>query len=183
MNSGAEWVRIGLENGAAERGTASASHCFTMDTATVAPSNAASPFPCGPSGQPSDFIDALQLQEAAGGSAAAACELVQVYLQQAHEIMERLGPAIQTAAALDIEYLAHKLAGSSAACGLKGLLSTLRRLEQLGRNPEFAQPEAEELLRLLQRQLVKAEKLLHTYCQDLLANRDPSLEEGAWIMR
>jgi HPt (histidine-containing phosphotransfer) domain-containing protein len=154
-----------------------------MGTATVSPSKAASSFPCGPSGQQNDVIDALQLNEAAGGSAAAACELVQLYLQQAHEITGRLGPAIQSAAALDIEYLAHKLAGSSAACGVKELLSTLRQLEHLGRNRKFAQREAEDLLRLLQRQLVKAEKLLHTYCQDLLANPDPTLEEGFRIKR
>jgi HPt (histidine-containing phosphotransfer) domain-containing protein len=179
MNSGAEWERIGLENAAASRGTSSASDRFTMDTARAGPSNAVSQFPCVQSDQQIDLIDAFQFQAAAGDSAAAACELIQVYLQQAHEIMERLDPAIQTAAAHDVEYLAHKFAGSSAACGVTGLLSTLRRLEQLGRSREFAKPEAEELLRLLQRQLGRAEKFLLTYCQDLLANCDPSHEEGA----
>lgn len=114
-----------------------------------------------------DLVDTNFLNEAAGHSTAMVRELVKIYLKQARQILDRLSPAVQAAAALDVEFLAHKLAGSSAACGITGLVSPLQTLEQLGRVPKFAKPEAEELLRSIQEKLAQAETLLYAYCDSL----------------
>jgi HPt (histidine-containing phosphotransfer) domain-containing protein len=60
-------------------------------------------------------------------------ETIAMYLKQADEIMGGLRTAVQTGAANNVNELAHKLAGSSAVCGVAAMVQPLRALEQHGR--------------------------------------------------
>jgi HPt (histidine-containing phosphotransfer) domain-containing protein len=76
------------------------------------------------------LIDFDQLQSACGGDAALMRELMDMYFGQADQIMVGLRQAIQTGAVAEVNHLAHKLAGSSLACGLSAIVPSLRRMEQ-----------------------------------------------------
>ncbi len=82
-----------------------------------------------PSSNPAPLIDFDQLQSACDGDAALLRQLMDMYFGQADQIMPGLGQAIQAGAVDDVNHLAHKLAGSSLACGLSAIVPSLRRME------------------------------------------------------
>ena len=87
-------------------------------------------------------------------------ELIELYLAQADEIMGELRTAVQTGAAKDVDHLAHKLAGSSAVCGVAAMIEPLRSLEKLGHEGKLAGSdqllaEATERLELCRRLLAE----------------------------
>ena len=59
-------------------------------------------------------------------------ELMDLYLNQADEILEGLRTAIADGSAEQVDHLADKLAGSSAVCGIKGMVAPLKNLEKRG---------------------------------------------------
>ena len=75
------------------------------------------------------LVDLEQLQSACDGDAELMRELLDLYFRQAGEIMAALGHAIAAADVGQVDYLAHKLAGSSLACGMSALVPALRQLE------------------------------------------------------
>jgi len=88
-------------------------------------------------------------------------ELLDMYLVQADEIMEGLRMAIDGGSAKDVDYLAHKLAGSSAVCGVKCMVSPLRDLEKRGRAGDLE--GADELFNQITEQLDLSRRLLAEY--------------------
>ncbi len=70
-----------------------------------------------------------QLKSACDGDAVVMRELVDLYFQQADEIMASLERAINVNAVGEVNHLAHKLAGSSLACGMSAVVPSLRQLE------------------------------------------------------
>ena len=70
-----------------------------------------------------------QLQSACDGDAGVMRELLDLYFQQADQIMAGLEKAINGNAVGDVNHLAHKLAGSSLAVGMSAVVPSLRRLE------------------------------------------------------
>ena len=52
-----------------------------------------------------------------------------LYFGQADQIMPGLHQAIKAGAVDDVDHLAHKLAGSSLACGMSAIVPSLRRME------------------------------------------------------
>jgi len=81
-----------------------------------------------PAGVP-PAVDFDQLQSACDGDPAMMRELMDMYFQQADDIMARLDNAIKINAIGDVNHLAHKLAGSSLACGMSAVVPSLRQLE------------------------------------------------------
>ena len=83
-------------------------------------------------------------------------ELMDMYFGQADQIMPGLRQAIQAGSVAEVAHLAHKLAGSSLACGLSAIVPSLRRME-LGakaghlNGAEAAMAEATTALELLRR--------------------------------
>jgi HPt (histidine-containing phosphotransfer) domain-containing protein len=75
------------------------------------------------------LIDADQLRSACDGDAGLMRELMDLYFGQADQIMPGLHLAIKTGAIDDVDHLAHKLAGSSLACGMSAIVPSLRRME------------------------------------------------------
>jgi len=74
-------------------------------------------------------VDFDQLQSACGGDAGMMRELADLYFQQAGEILPALEEAINHNDAVPVNNLAHKLAGSSLACGMSAVVPSLRQLE------------------------------------------------------
>ena len=56
-------------------------------------------------------------------------ELMDMYFGQADEIMAGLKKAVRRAIVPDVDHLAHKLAGSSLACGMSAIVPPLRQME------------------------------------------------------
>jgi HPt (histidine-containing phosphotransfer) domain-containing protein len=88
-------------------------------------------------------------------------ELIELYFDQADEIMGQLQTAVQTGAAKDIDQLAHKLAGSSAVVGVKAVIQPLRTLEKQGHEGQLA--GSEQLLADATERLELCRRLLAEY--------------------
>jgi HPt (histidine-containing phosphotransfer) domain-containing protein len=88
-------------------------------------------------------------------------ELIDLYLAQADEIMGELRTAVRTGAAENVDNLAHKLAGSSAVCGVAAMVEPLRALEKLGREDELA--DADQILAEATERLALCRRLLAEY--------------------
>ncbi len=83
-----------------------------------------------PKSQPATpVVDFDQLQSACDGNLDLMRELVKLYFNQAGEIMAGLQKAIAESSVAQVDYLAHKLAGSSLACGFSAIVPPLRQLE------------------------------------------------------
>ena len=76
------------------------------------------------------LVDFDQLQSACDGDVGLMRELVELYFRQAAEIMGGLDVAIKTGEIPEVDHLAHKLAGSSLACGMSAVVAPSRALEQ-----------------------------------------------------
>jgi HPt (histidine-containing phosphotransfer) domain-containing protein len=81
------------------------------------------------SGGDTPLVDLEQLQSACDGDAELMRELLVLYFGQADEIMAGMGHAISEGDVGQVDHLAHKLAGSSLACGMSALVPALRQLE------------------------------------------------------
>ncbi len=75
------------------------------------------------------MVDFEQLKSACDGDIGLMRELVALYFQQAGEIMAGLEKAVAEGSVPDVDHLAHKLAGSSLACGVSAMVPSLRQLE------------------------------------------------------
>jgi HPt (histidine-containing phosphotransfer) domain-containing protein len=75
------------------------------------------------------LVDLDQLQSACDGDPVLMRELVDLYFGQADQIMVGLSKGIADGDVGEVDHLAHKLAGSSLACGMSALVHPLRQLE------------------------------------------------------
>jgi HPt (histidine-containing phosphotransfer) domain-containing protein len=75
------------------------------------------------------LVDFDQLHAACDGNTDLMRELVDMYFQQAGEILPALEKAIAEKATAQVDHFAHKLAGSSLACGFSAIVPPLRQLE------------------------------------------------------
>jgi HPt (histidine-containing phosphotransfer) domain-containing protein len=103
---------------------------------------------------PAQLINFDQLQSACDGDRDLMKELMDMYFGQADQIMAGLHKALQNASIAEVNHLSHKLAGSSLACGLSGIVPPLRRMEHGAKEghlngAEASMAEAVALLELL----------------------------------
>ena len=113
------------------------------------------------------LVDTVPFRKAARLSTEFALELVEIYLEHARAVLTDLGPAVHTAAGPAVEILAQRLAGSSEACGIVGLVPPLQQLEQLGRMRQFARSEAAQTLATVRQVFGRVEEQLQAYCDSL----------------
>ena len=71
-------------------------------------------------------LDTESLDGISEGDPEGARELIELYLQQAEDTIKGLQTAIDAGVAQDVDRLAHKLAGSSAVCGVTAMMAPLR---------------------------------------------------------
>jgi HPt (histidine-containing phosphotransfer) domain-containing protein len=107
------------------------------------------------------LLDRELLDEMAALGIADLRDLIEVYLQQATEIMESLNSAIGAQNTRDAATLSHRLAGSSAACGATAVMNSLRTLEIMEREGNVS--DAQALFEHAIWQLQASERLLADY--------------------
>jgi HPt (histidine-containing phosphotransfer) domain-containing protein len=83
-----------------------------------------------------------QLREASGEDPGFLNDLAKLYFEQAGDIMAALVVALEKRSAPDVNYLAHKLAGSSLSCGMSAMAAPLRELEARGRRGDLTGADA-----------------------------------------
>ena len=88
-------------------------------------------------------------------------ELIDLYLTKADAILTDMQAAIDVGAAEDVKRLAHKLAGSSAVCGVTAMVQPLLALEQRGRQRQLS--DADQLLAQMTERLELSRRLLAEY--------------------
>ncbi|HMJ90159.1 MAG TPA: response regulator [Candidatus Acidoferrum sp.] len=79
------------------------------------------------------LVDLDRLTEFAGGSMTSLIEITDLYLAQTHEQLELIATALQRGDATAVQKLAHSSAGASGVCGIVGMETLFRQMEQFGR--------------------------------------------------
>ncbi|MBC8028875.1 MAG: PAS domain S-box protein [Pyrinomonadaceae bacterium] len=75
-------------------------------------------------------VDLGHLQDAMGDELS---EILEIYLAQTTESLEKLMLAIKTGNSGEVDFIAHNCAGTSANCGITALVHPMRELERMGR--------------------------------------------------
>lgn len=78
-------------------------------------------------------VDLTRLAEFSDGTAAGLRSLVGIFLADVAETIDELTAAVDAGASADVERLAHRAGGASAACGAAHLAALLLSLEDLTR--------------------------------------------------
>jgi len=87
-----------------------------------------------PAASEEDPVDMDRLMEFTDGSEENLRELVDLYLTQTTEQLEKLRNSVAAADAAEVRRVAHSCAGASATCGMRQLVPLLRELESQGRD-------------------------------------------------
>jgi two-component system, sensor histidine kinase and response regulator len=83
-------------------------------------------------------VDMRRLNEVCDNDSELLREMVDLYLDQSKELMQRLGAAIRAGAPTEVRQTAHKYLGASANCGMTTIAARLRQLEQIGQSGELS---------------------------------------------
>jgi CheY-like chemotaxis protein/HPt (histidine-containing phosphotransfer) domain-containing protein len=111
---------------------------FTMGTTPTLPAPAATDSsPAVPPG-----LDMQRFMELAGGGPENVNELMDIFLSQTSEHIEKLRSALQAGQAAEVRRIAHSCAGASGTCGMNTLVGPLRELERLGGQGQLAEAGA-----------------------------------------
>jgi CheY-like chemotaxis protein/HPt (histidine-containing phosphotransfer) domain-containing protein len=111
-------------------------------------------------GEVSPPVDMVRLHEAMGEEL---FEILDLYLEQMSENLEKLTAAIEAGNAGEVDLIAHNCAGTSANCGMVAVVKPLRELERLGRAGSLVGAAA------LGRQAVSEFERLRVFLQENLA--------------
>jgi CheY-like chemotaxis protein len=79
------------------------------------------------------LVDLALLSDAAGNDQGRMRDLAGLYFRQMAEQVPLLGAAIVAGSAGEVRRIAHRCAGSSASCGMVGVVPPLRDLERMGK--------------------------------------------------
>ena len=83
-------------------------------------------------------VDMAHMHEAMGNEL---FEILDTYLVQTSENLDKLIAAIVAGNASDVDLIAHNCAGTSATCGMVAMVQPLRELERMGREGSLAGAE------------------------------------------
>jgi HPt (histidine-containing phosphotransfer) domain-containing protein len=90
-------------------------------------------------------IDLTRLEETADGDPEFVAELVEIFVDDAHEQIRQIQKAIQGSDAIGLECRAHQLKGSSANVGADGMSNWALRLEEAGKSGSELEAEFERV--------------------------------------
>jgi len=121
------------------------------------------------SGAEESPVDWKRFHEIAEDSPEGARQLSALYLGQADNLMNGIQAAIKADASQDLCQLAHRLGGSSSACGMRAILPPLLELEGQGRRGRLS--DADQLFAQTSRKLESIRRVL----SDQLAGQPASL--------
>jgi CheY-like chemotaxis protein len=114
---------------------------------------------------PAAPVDLERLSEFSDGGFDGLKELVELYLKQTTEQMQRLEMAIKAGSANEVRRTAHSCAGASATCGVRELVPLLRDLEKQGHEGNLA--NAHPIWVQADREFSRARTFLQDYLQSL----------------
>lgn len=103
-------------------------------------------------------VDLARLREFSDGTPEGLRELVEIFLSDSAQTMRELAAAVREGAAAQVELLAHRAGGSSAACGAARLSDLLFDLERLGRARAVA--GAGDVMRAAEAEFVEIQAVL-----------------------
>jgi two-component system sensor histidine kinase/response regulator len=86
-------------------------------------------------------VDMRRLREVCDNDPELLREMVDLYLAQSDDLMQRLGAAIEAGSAKEVEHLAHKYLGASLNCGMTPISARLRELERMGQSGQIGGAE------------------------------------------
>lgn len=92
-------------------------------------------------------------------------ELVEIFFNSTNEEMERMNDAVDSDDFTTISRVAHKLVGSSVACGLITLAHDLRELEQLSKTG--IPLDLDERIQQIERKLAEAQILIKNHMESV----------------
>ncbi|MEW6159555.1 MAG: response regulator [Verrucomicrobiota bacterium] len=122
------------------------------------------PLPCEPE-KGLAAVNLAHLKEATGGDPVVLREVMDLFLGQSRELVGQLDDAVKNRSAREIEYVAHKFAGSCATCGVEAIVPTLRELERLGRENQLDNTPAQ--FATARRQFAEVEAALEVFRKSL----------------
>ncbi|MEI7731307.1 MAG: response regulator [Verrucomicrobiota bacterium] len=107
---------------------------------------------------PEPPVDLERLQELCDADPESRQQLIALYFSQADELTQAMQAALAAGKAAEIAALAHKLAGSSASCGMNAVVPALRSLENQAKQGDLSR--AARLLEQLSLSLVSIRQFL-----------------------
>ena len=87
--------------------------------------------PAQPAEEPA--VSLKRLQKLTYGNPVKFQEMIDLYLNQADDLMGKLDAAVKASVPKDVEQIAHKLCGASSTCGMTAIVAPLKELERQGR--------------------------------------------------
>ena len=120
-------------------------------------------------------VDLSRLNDVCGGHPERVRELVDLYITQTAEMLEGLQAAVAATSAEEVARLAHKCAGSSAACGVNGLAKLLRELEV--RAKSGALDGAQAAVEQARAHFARAREIFEQYAVDVERRREEAAHE------
>jgi two-component system sensor histidine kinase/response regulator len=93
--------------------------------------------------QPNPSFDRADLMERLDGDLELISELVQIFLEDAPQLVEELGTAIARGDATQVNRSAHSLKGSASNFSAGPVVASASRLEQIGKLGDLSLAEAE----------------------------------------
>lgn len=112
-------------------------------------------------------VDLEQLYQAVGDEPAELHEILDLYLAQILHSLEKLGAAINSGNAKEVDLIAHNCAGASANCGVFALVAPFRELERAGREGNLEHGLA--IVDLARIEFARVSKFLETHLEPALA--------------
>jgi CheY-like chemotaxis protein/HPt (histidine-containing phosphotransfer) domain-containing protein len=109
------------------------------ETAASAPVKPVIPRAAVPHSPPAKLLDLDRLNDFSEGNLDSAQELVDLYLQQTREQLERLKAHHAGQSAPEVQRVAHSCAGASATCGILVMTPLFKRVEHLAAESELDQ--------------------------------------------
>jgi signal transduction histidine kinase/CheY-like chemotaxis protein len=123
----------------------------------------------------SDPVDIDRLQEIMGDEL---FEIVDLYLVEMSQNLERMSTAIATGNAGEVDLIAHSCVGTSANCGMTAVVAPMRELERMGRENDLN--EAQAVLDEAKKQFERVSQFLTQLRAPIsLSDEKESLEEIA----
>jgi len=132
-------VRAEVLYAAIERWGAQIRSVATTETVAPAPAKPVIPRAVGSSSHPPKLLDLDRLNDFSEGNLDSAQELVDLYLQQTRDQLERLKAHHAGQSALEVQRVAHSCAGASATCGILVMTPLFKRVEHLAAESELDQ--------------------------------------------
>jgi HPt (histidine-containing phosphotransfer) domain-containing protein len=85
-------------------------------------------------------------------------DILKIYIDQMSINLNKLGCAIESANAANVDMIAHNCAGVSANCGMTAVIEPLKRLEKMGRANQL--DGAAELLDIVNTEFARVHRFL-----------------------